>query len=330
MCIECTRSESPYGESDPSECIYEADEHHPKYINEVIDNRRQWPTDSAGKQFNPYAGSVTPSDGKCNASLERYEERYGERRYCSRPPIGDLGPPDVSYCYSHRERISPKMRAKNASLTGVHSKTLASLYEHLDAMKRVVLLASYDSLVGESQFDFEAQLQTHTIDFSDYDGPIPLELATEMDDNQLPIDIPVPTQKIDRCLHLYFAAADTISSLNVKERLFAEGHIDEQEITIDEYEDSDGNVEEVTMTKMEEHPANMVYSRLTRDKPDHLEYGGVTTDDSADVAIDMGDSQIITEVSPDDVDPSQHHPNHTTDETEEMPLHDPDLTEELE
>jgi hypothetical protein len=302
MCIECDDPDVTTAD----DCPYDADEHHPNYFYDVLGNdKSDQKYDSNYRQYNPYSGSLTPSEDRCNALLTNYDERYGEKRYCMQKPHMADGRPDNPFCRFHRERKFTMARAKDMLKHGLYSQTIAHVYENITPFKRVLALGLYDSLVDDSTFDFEMELRSHTIDFSDSDRDLPIEMEAELEDGVLPVDVPTPTVKVHRAIALWHAAVDEIKKLNINEILFEDGMIQETTIEIDGQE----------KTISDEHSLHLSYSRLSGDTADHLEYGGVTVDEEDDVSVNIESQDLVLEADPDP---------EAMQDTNDMPLHDID------
>lgn len=299
MCIEkCAE-----GDDEVPQCPFNNDEHHPSFYDDNHDSR---PRDSNDREYNPWAGSQTPTEGKCNALLTNYEERYDEKRYCMGFPTAHFNVKDPSqFCKHHKYRESFMKHAKEMFKHGLSSQSIMHIFDKLDAMKKLLALGTFDSLVSDSSYDFAPERHEHYIDFSEYEKPIPLEIEAELDeDGRLGIEIPVPTDNIHRCLALYHAAIDEIKKINVNETLIAEGLDHTTEIP----------TEHGTQEDYDEHPLNLPYSRLVKDHKDHLVYGGIDVEGKTEDSVSVSASEdLILNVNPD--------PEAVSSDTRDMPLH---------
>jgi len=270
---------------DDPDCAYDADEHHP----DEWEGERY--TDSNGRDFNPYQGSVTPTDGRCNAPLSNWQERYGEPRYCMQLPEETFIDDGSQFCKMHKSREDLMERASELFTHGVYAKTIKHVFERLEPWQKLTALGWYDSYVRESTFDFEAELQEVQIDFADFDGELPLELVVRLDgDEQLSIAMPVPTEHEPRCFALFRAALMDLKTGLAERAVFDTDDgtaVMEKSETLDVIEDEDGNVVD-TIDIEDEHHLNVPISRIDGDKNDLLAFGGVPVDSGADVEVNTG------------------------------------------
>jgi len=273
------------------DCVYEPDEHHPA----EVDERRE---DEYG-EYNPASGSVTPSEGRCNATLRHWRTRYGERRYCAALPASWFGE-DSEFCSTHEDRETMAERAKDLlGSTTIHSKSIFYEFDHLRPLKKVLGLALYDSLVEQSRYDFEPNVQTVTISFDEEnrEQPIPPDVAMEVDANMdLSVGIPVPTEHVYRCFCLAQAAFDEVKRVKINERIAEDGLLGESVAATGT--DESGQIVD-SITEDIEHPLNLAYSRLTKDRQEDLKLGGIAVDGEPDVAVSVeGAEDLIMDVDP--------------------------------
>lgn len=305
MCLECDDPDVTTAD----DCPYDPDEHHPNYFYDVLGNdKTDQLYDSNNRQYNPYSGSVTPTPGRCNATLTNWRERYDEKRYCMQYPHMADGAPDNPFCRFHRERKFTMARAKDMLKHGVYSQTIAHVYENITPFKRVLALGIYDSLVGDSTFEFGMELHSHTIDFSESERELPIEMQSEMENDILYVDVPTPTEKVHRAIALWHAAVDEVKKLNINEQLMKEGMTEESTVEV--------AGEETVIS--DEHSLHLPYSRLAKDHADHLEYGGVTVDEEEDVSVNIESQDLVLEANPDP---------EAMQETGDMPLHNVEADE---
>lgn len=281
------------------DCIYEPSEHHPAEYDG--DGER----DSNGREYNPYSGSITPSEGRCNAVLTNYDERYGERRFCTQLPASQFGG-DSEFCHNHRGRATAKRAKDLLGETTVHAKSILHEFDRLRPIKKVLALALYDSLTAQSMYDFEVDVQEIEISFADdrREHPIPpdieplLEPSDDGDDDGpwLSIGIPVPNDHAYRCFCLAQAAFDEIKRVKINETIAEDGLLGESIAASGTAES--GHIVD-TVTEEIEHPLNLAYSRLTKDRKEDLKIGGVLVDDESDVEVTVdGAEDLIMDVDP--------------------------------
>jgi len=274
------------------ECIYEPSEHHPAECDERL-------SDSNGNEYNPHAGSITPSEGRCNARLTSWRERYGEPRYCGRLPARQFGE-DSDFCHVHKGRETMTDRAKELlGATTLSSKSIFYEFDHLPPLKKVLGLALYDSLVEQSAFDFEVNVQTVEVEFDDEhrEHPLPPDIGPRLDENErLAVGIPVPTTHVYRCFCLAQAAFDEVKRVQINETIAEDGLLDESVAASGTNEA--GQIVD-TVTEDVEHPLNLAYSRLTKDRKQDLKLGGINVDEQTDVEVNVGNTEdLIMDVDP--------------------------------
>lgn len=310
MCLNCETDE------ELADCAFDADEHHPSdwpddatredYPDDLPepqgwDDERGKPYDSNWSQYQPYQGSKTATEGRCNGLLTNWEDRYGERRYCMRLPEKKFGKDsgDSEFCYVHKryETNDALMeRASEVFTHGLYSKTIRHTYEHLSPWQKLTVLGWYDSYIQESDFDFDPTFESFSIDFSEFDDDLPLEIETMLDgEEQLSIDVPIPQEHENRGFALYRAALldmkaglaervtlNTDDGTAVMER--------EKVVTVTD----DGR----EITEEDEHHLNIPISRLDDSRDDLLAFGGVKTDDDAsEVNVNVNDpSDLIVDM----------------------------------
>ena len=274
MCKNCETDD------ELADCAYDADEHHP----EDWDDKK--PRDSNDRRYNPYQGSKTPTEGRCNAPLSNWEERYGEVRYCMQLPYSTFADSDCDFCKTHKQRHDLMKRAKEAFTHGLYSKTIKHVFEKLDPWQKLTVLGWYDSYLQESTYDFEIDLEAHTIDFSGYDGELPLEIEAELDeDGTFEVGVPIPTAHETRAFALYRAALMDIKA-GLGERQVTDTSDDtgvmERETVVSVTEDGR------QITDTEEHHLNVALSRNDQRKEDLLALGGVPLQaDEDDVSVNV-------------------------------------------
>jgi len=307
MCIECDDQES---------CIYEPDEHKPSAFE------GEQPEDSIGRNYNPYAGSRTKTDGRCNARLTRWEDRYGEKRYCTQLPTSTHSTgEDLPVCGVHKDQVNLMERAKDLTDTGVFTKTPIYLFDKLDAAKQVLALSNLDSLQADAEFDYAINLSEYEVDLSDSEYPIPDSLQELADDDSvLEVGVPVPSQHGHRFLALWLASLNMVKQLNIDERILEDGLLVSKTVAT---ADDEGVITD-SLSDDEEHPMHLTQSRLAKDNKEYLKFGGVQLEDESEVTVDIGGAQEVI-MDLDDVAP-----NHVSEDAMEMPLHDEEVLDDAE
>ena len=188
------------------------------------------------------------------------------------------------------------MRAKELLQHGAYTKTREHLYDKLDTWDQVLCHGIHESLLADSVFEFAPEYEEREFDFSDSD-----EVPPQADeDGKLTVEVPHATEKIDRAQALWLAAVDTVKAIRVNADIAAKGMEVETTSHADLVFDDDGGAEYVTIEEKVEHHLNLAYSRLVRDKPELLSYGGVQTGTEADVE---ENSKVIEEFTTITADP---------------------------
>lgn len=242
--------------------------------------------DSTGRPFNPESGSQTPTDGRCNAVLRRYEERYGEYRYCGQYPASKFNHDvDHDYCNTHEQRADLNAQAEEVMQTGMASRSRDHIYRKLPDWQRLYIYGLHEGLMGQSTFEFAPEYEVKEFDFSDC--PFNPRISGQEGPQYL-IEVPHATENIDRELALWAAAVD-----GTKMEL-ANAEIAAEEMTVEKKEhaqltsptENDPTQEWKTLETLVEHPLNMAYSRVLKDRKKLLKYGGIvvegeTSDDTS-------------------------------------------------
>jgi hypothetical protein len=186
---------------------------------------------------------------------------------------------------------------------GISTKTREHLFDNLEVFKKVYAYGVFESLMGDSEYEFAPEYDTQVFDFSD--SPVVPDVVG--DEENVSVQIPHATQYKDREIALLAAAIDSIKMMDAQS-IIAESRMrtkttSEAEFTTSEVVgESGGGTPKSwqTIEEYNEHYLNLAYSRLVRDRASLLEYGGVETDtdeDGTDVAI--ADLDALTEPEPD-------------------------------
>lgn len=244
--------------------------------------------------YTPDAGSPTPVDGRCNATLRYWRSRYGEKRYCTQLPQEHWLPghvdPDIEdhFCQTHSGRANVIMRAKEVFQHGMRSKSREHVYDKLDPLDRLLCHAMYESLLAESVFEFAPEFEEREFDFSESDYVPP---QADSDDTLI-VEVPHATEYIDRSQALWCAAVDMMKMLNANAKI-ANDEMEHTTTSHAEVTDPEAHGSDAfsVIEEREEHYLNLAYSRLVRDRKELLSYGGVVTGTEADEE----DSSIVVE-----------------------------------
>jgi len=261
--------------------------------------------DSYNNNYNPFAGSLEPVDGecdRCNAPLKNWRERYPNIRFCGQ--ILDSYKGDYTYCINHKGRDNVNT-AEEQMQTGLFVKSVDHLYEKLSPWKKLVGWGTFESLMGESNFEFGVEYKERQFDFSD--EPFLPEDADE--DGQLDVKCGYPTQYVDAALSLYVAAMKTVQMISVQPQIMhedrenGEGMMEEKQVeaaqlTAPPSEHDQTPQQFKTLETWGEHHLNLPLSRLVSDRPKLLERGGVDLDPQSDSDEVAGDD-IVLEIEAD-------------------------------
>lgn len=237
------------------------------------------PSDEHGT-YDEDAGSTTPVEGRCNAPLRHWESRYGELRYCTCLKESVFNDVDHDYCKVHSGRHALEMRAQEALQHGFYSKTVDHHYDKLDAWEKTVVHGLFESLMGDSHYEFSPEYETKVMDYSECD----LVPSVADEDDTLELDVPYPTEKGDRAMSLMVASCMTLTAMDMQGTIMdSTGGTGMGEATTNAeaeyvgYDESSSKTFE-TLEELEEHHLNLPLSRVTRDRKELLKYGGVNID----------------------------------------------------
>jgi hypothetical protein len=233
--------------------------------------------DSNGKPFAPDTGMKKPKDGRCNALCTNYEERYGERRYCGKLPIEHFtNDVDHGYCPTHEERVTT-FSAEEMLQHGASSKTRDHTYRGLDAWDKLLVHGLHESLMAESTYEFAPEHEPKEFDFGD--ATITPQRG-HIDGDIHRFQVAHATERMDRELALWAAAVDGVKMMNVNAEIAEDAmsvtSVEKAQLTSPT--DADPSQTFKTIETEKEHPLNLAYSRLTRDRKELLQYGGVEID----------------------------------------------------
>ena len=314
------------------ESVYDDNEHHPDewpddatpedYPNDLPEpkgwhDEKGKPYDNNWRLYNPYQGSKTPADGRCNALLSNYRERYGEPRYCMCLPEKTFVDGGSDFCRVHKQQEDLMERASEAFTHGIYSKTIRHVFDNLSAWQKLVVLAFYDSYTQESVYDFDPKFEEFEIDFAEYDGSIPIELASQLDEREmLQVGVPIPQEHEQRAYALYRASIYDMKVTLADRATLPDTSDDDDETTamekefiLDVIEDEDGGVEDI-IKAFDEHHLNQAISRVDNDREDLLVFGGVPIEDGSDVEVNVTTpDELVLDLDEDDSPMIEDDPN---------------------
>lgn len=289
------------------------------YTPDDVDDRGDL-TDSHGNTYRPFTGNLEPTEygnrGVCNTPVNNWRDRYHQIRYCDKLTIGDN-----TFCSTH-SRIDPSgtptmtdtatlgelQSAEEVMQTGLSVQTLDHYYSNVDPLKRLLGWGDFEALMGESNYEFGIEYQPKTFDFAD------AEITPQGvdDDGTLTVKCGYPTEHVDRALSLFCAAMMGIQMITVQPRIMHEDEDAGQRMmetkTIEHAQltsptESDPSQDYKTLETWSEHHLNLPLSRIIRDRPDLLEYGGVGVDvDEGSDTIDEDDVVLEIQADAEDVE----------------------------
>jgi hypothetical protein len=246
-------------------------------------------SDERGNEYNPHAGSQSPTEGRCNALLKWYEQRYGEPRYCTALPGWTFGQ-DSDFCNQHKSREALMERHQELFEHGAWTQNYIYLLDKLSGPKKVYVVELFDDLLHDSIYSFDETRVEWEIDIDDVQW---------VEDASITTELPVPQQRKSAASALWMAALDMVRMQNMQEVIFDDG-VESESVAATA---DDGGVITDKITESKEHHLNLPISRLTKDIEAHFERGGVTTDDEdATVEVD-GREWHLNYFGDDDVEP---------------------------
>lgn len=237
---------------------------------------------------------VDPSDLKydpCNCVLKYTFKRYGERRFCTGMSGSNFGL-DFDTCKHHRAREHEDfMKAQAEKFKhGAFAQSHESIYQYMEPHKRVIANELYKSLVSQSRFNFDEDIVDLNIDVSN------VPFGGEND--TLVMKHPVPENNEIQCKALWFAALDFMSMQDMREEQFREAFDNENVDSVGERWTVVASGDSGPVYDKDEHHLNLPISRLQKDYKQHLEFGGVLSEDEDSVI--SSEREYVLEVVPDD------------------------------
>lgn len=280
-----TRSESDEGADEAVDEVGFPDDFDVTY--RIFKYDGEWFGEDDHGQFKLNAGSMTPPDPDdydyepCGAVLRHSYDRFGEARYCEALAVSNF-PDDKhdreydNYCRNHQTRgaIMDYVKEERAQHLAF-AASFETLFEYLDAHKKVLAVEMFDSLMEESEYDFEETYVSKEFDVSDS------ELFEEID--EATVDFPVPNEHQVRAKSLWFAALNYVQMENIMEEQFRvaaeEEGPDGEPLAMGERTKVVSVTDEGRVIEdKEEHHLNLPLSRIQKDYERHLDVGGVSTD----------------------------------------------------
>lgn len=259
-----------------------------------------WKGSDGRGEFDLDAGSKTkpdPNDYKyepCGFVLRSTYDRYNEQRFCEGMARSNFGL-DQEACKHHVSRTTDGWVQNKADrfTSGAHAKSKANVFRYMQPHEQIVTNDLYQSLVEESVYDFATEIEHLTIDVEgeDFGGSA----------DELLMDHPIPTNHETRCKALWYAALDFISMQSIRKEQFREVLEDENVDAIGERWQVVASGEQGAVYDKDEHHLNLPLSRLQKDYKQHLKFGGVTVDPTADMEQnEMSERDWVLEVHPGD------------------------------
>lgn len=274
--------------------------------------------DDCSTRFDPFAGNLEPITretwGCCNAPLDKWRKRYPEVRFCGRisnsPGDEADNPTEYTYCPVHKNRKHTMKSAEEHMQTGLFAQSIDHVYARLNPWQQLLGWGTFESLMGESSYEFGIEYKPKEFDFSE--EPIVPDGVDE--DGILEAKCGYPTDYVDPALSLYVAAMMGVQMIAVQPRIMEESREDGKgmmesktpeyaDLTAPPSEHDPSPQEYKTLETWSEHHLNLPFSRLVKDRPRLLERGGVTTD-ADDQSGGPSNDEIVLELEadPDTVD----------------------------
>jgi len=259
-------------------------------------------TDSNYNGFSPWAGNLEPYSEdyeRCNTPLNNWRERYPDVRFCGK--IIENYNKDVDFCNVHKNRRHITMQtAEEVLQTGLHTKTLDHYYEKVEAWKKLFGWGTYESLMGQSSYDFGIEYEPRQFDFSEQS----VQPHGADEDGILEVKCGYPTQHLDPSMSLFAAAMMGVQMITVQPRIMHENRDDGEgmmesksvetaQLTAPPSEHDPSPQEFKTLETWSEHHLNLPLSRLVSDRERLLEMGGVSTDPDGDSDEISGDDIVV-------------------------------------
>lgn len=273
-------------------------------VDDVNDEGRL--EDKNGHGYSPWAGNLEPqyhpNDEYCNVPLNKWRLRYADVRYCRRRVY--FGTDVEQYCETHQAKEYMKSAEEHVQ-TGLFTETVGHLYEDLSPWKKLMAWGTFESLMGESTYEFAPEQEAEDLDFSEQDI-VPDGVDEE---GRLEVEFSYPTDHVQPAQSLYVAAMQQVTMMQVQSQVLWEGQredgteegvmetrsVEKAQLTAPPSEHDSSPQVFKTIETWNEHHLNLPLSRLIKDQPRLLEMGGVSTDPDDD-SEDYDTDDIVLEI----------------------------------
>ena len=274
--------------------------------------------DTNGDDYRPFTGNIEPvahhgEYDRCGTPVAKWRQRYPSVRYCKAPAFDGM-----TFCLKHRNRIDPTNlptmadetldnlgSAEELMQTGLFTQTIDHFYSNLDPLKKLVGWGTFESLMGESSYEFGIEYEPRKFDFSEAD----VQPEGVNEDGILTVKCGYLTQHVDPALSLYVAAMMGLQMVTVQPRIMYENEAEGERMmetkTVEHAQltaptENNPSQDFQTLETWTEHHLNLPLSRLVTDRPKLLERGGVGTDaDEGSDSISGEEIVFDIEASPD-------------------------------
>jgi hypothetical protein len=228
-----------------------------------------WGRTDRDNEFKLDSGSPEPVEGRCNATLRDYQNRYGERRYCGVLPAKNFPGYDSDYCRTHKHMDALEEHWQDLFKHGYFAESYVHVAQRLSPTKFLFAIEMLGGLMEMSQYEFDVAEEAVALDTSD---------SLLIQDDVVEVDMPVPTAHKFQADQLWQGSLAEVEMRQMRELVFKEG------VETDTYAataDVDGEITD-SKTEQTEHHLHLPISRLTKDIKEHLKNGGVEIDAEAD------------------------------------------------
>ena len=262
--------------------------------------------DRNGHGYSPWQGNLEPrwdpENEYCNAVLNKWRFRHPNVRYCRAYISRDAN--SEQHCKIHQFQESMKSAEEHVQ-TGLFTHTVDHLYEDLSPWKKLMAWGTFESLMGESTYEFAPEQKIEVLDFSEHDV-----VPDDVDEKgRLEVEFSYPTDHVQPAQALYVAAMQQVTMMQVQSRVLWEGQredgteegvmetrsVEKAQLTAPPNEHDTSPQVFKTIKTWNEHHLNLPLSRLIKDQPRLLEMGGVSTDPDDD-SEDYDTDDIVLEI----------------------------------
>lgn len=233
-----------------------------------------WGKDEHG-EFRVNAGSTSYTEGRCNATLKFTMERYGEVRYCTGYPRSHFSKDGSGSdrCKHHQAHDELMKYNKENFETGAFVESFDNFFSYLDAHERIMAIALFKDLLGESHYDFDLTESTIELDMDD---------AEWYEDDDLELSFPVAQRHIYPAKALWFAALQFIKAENIDLKIWKDAY--NTQYAAGERRKIAGSGMEGPYYDTDEHHLNLTLNRLFTNQASLLKQGGVVDHSDSEVA----------------------------------------------